>query len=131
MGLDTSHNCWHGPYSSFTRWRHKLAEVAGYSIVKVEGDHIPQVMIDWGHITDANLHGQWEKTPEDPLIVLIAHHDHDGEIHPAQAIPLADRLEALLPLLSDEGFDDHARKTRQFIDGLRDAAAEGEAVDFH
>lgn len=21
MGLDTSHDCWHGAYSAFTRWR--------------------------------------------------------------------------------------------------------------
>lgn len=28
MGLDTSHNCWHGAYSAFHRWRCKLAEVA-------------------------------------------------------------------------------------------------------
>lgn len=29
MGLDTSHDCWHGAYSAFHRWRQKLAEVAG------------------------------------------------------------------------------------------------------
>ncbi len=30
MGLDTSHDCWHGgPYSAFTRWRRELAKVAG------------------------------------------------------------------------------------------------------
>jgi hypothetical protein len=30
MGLDTTHDCWHGAYSAFMRWRRKLAEVAGY-----------------------------------------------------------------------------------------------------
>ncbi len=25
MGLDTSHDCWHGPYSQFMRWRTWLA----------------------------------------------------------------------------------------------------------
>lgn len=29
MGLDCSHNAWHGAYSAFMRWRIKLAEVAG------------------------------------------------------------------------------------------------------
>src|SRR5437016_2133419 len=29
MGLDTTHDCWHGAYSAFMRWRTKLAEVAG------------------------------------------------------------------------------------------------------
>ena len=28
MGLDCSHNAWHGAYSAFMRWRQKLADVA-------------------------------------------------------------------------------------------------------
>lgn len=30
MGLDVSHDCWHGAYSAFMRWRRKLAEVAEF-----------------------------------------------------------------------------------------------------
>lgn len=29
MGLDTSHDCWHGSYSSFHRWRCMIAQEAG------------------------------------------------------------------------------------------------------
>ena len=29
MGLDSTHNCWHGAYSAFMRWRQMLAQVAG------------------------------------------------------------------------------------------------------
>ena len=29
MGLDTSHDCWHGAYSAFMRWRQMLAQAAG------------------------------------------------------------------------------------------------------
>lgn len=25
MGLDVSHDAWHGAYSAFTRWRHEIA----------------------------------------------------------------------------------------------------------
>lgn len=30
MGLDTTHNAWHGAYSAFMRWRTEIARVAGY-----------------------------------------------------------------------------------------------------
>jgi hypothetical protein len=145
MGLDTSHGCWHGAYGAFSRWREKVAEVAGYAVWKViyddrmlsngTGFGTDTVMIDWGHVTDANLQGEWDETPADPLIVLIAHSDCDGVIKPEQAGPLADRLAELLPLLPDEvgaGHIGHWRTTtQQFIDGLRAAAAAGEEVDFH
>ena len=49
----------------------------------------------------------WAKTPEDALLVLLAHSPDDGEIWPAQAEPLANRLEELLPAISREsGMDD-------------------------
>lgn len=37
MGLDTSHDCWHGPYSQFMRWRTWLAAQIGYPIGLSEG----------------------------------------------------------------------------------------------
>jgi len=135
MGLDTSHNAWHGAYSAFGRWRDKVAETAGYAVVTVDKEPHPVVMIDWGHITKGNLYGQWEQTPPDPLLVLIAHSDCEGVIHPEQAASLADRLEGLLPLLeyADDGgghIGGYADKTRQFIRGLRDAVAANEPVEF-
>lgn len=135
MGLDTSHDCWHGAYSSFNRWREAVAVAAGYAVYDV-ADHrsgriVPTVMLDWGHIMLQNLLGDWEKPPHDPLIVLIAHSDCEGFIHPEHAGPLADRLEELLPLLNDDPIIGHQAKTRQFIAGLRAAVAAGEAVDFH
>lgn len=143
MGLDTTHGCWHGAYSAFSRWRDKLAEVAGYAIWSVidEPDEFGRgygrdtMMIDWGHVTDANLMGEWAETPADPLIVLIAHSDCDGVIHPEQAGPLATRLEELRPLLPEGEASGHIRnwrdKTQQFIDGLHEAVKAGEDVEFH
>ena len=29
MGLDTTHDCWHGAYSAFMRWRQEIARIAG------------------------------------------------------------------------------------------------------
>ena len=136
MGLDTTHDCWHGAYSAFTRWRNKLAEVAGYAFYKAGDPPIyDQPLIDWGHITTENSYGQWANTPPDPLIVLIAHSDCEGEIYPAQAGPLADRLEELLPLLPSDSTGGHIGvwkdKTQAFINGLRAAVAANEPVEFH
>lgn len=152
MGLDTTHDAWHGAYSAFTRWRNKLAEVAGYW---VEPGHIanyskpeipdtfiaPTVAIDWGHVTEANLDGKWATIPHnihgepDPLLILLAHRDESGWIFAEHCGPLADRLEQLLPQLDeidpDQGhIGDWRQKTERFINGLRTAAANGEDVEF-
>jgi hypothetical protein len=116
-----------------------LAEVAGYAVAKIvwdeDGLNSEQPVIDWGHITKGQLMGKWEETPDDPLLVLIAHSDCEGTIYPEQAGPLADRLEELLPRLPDEEAPGHighwGQKTQKFIDGLREAAAEGEPVEFY
>jgi hypothetical protein len=141
MGLWVSHDCWTGAYSAFSRWREQLARSAGYTIAKVtweDGDVFVNgrdyVLIDWGHVTPAQLMGEWDQTPADPLLVLIAHSDCEGVIHPAQAGPLADRLTELLPLLPEEialgHIGDWRMKTQAFIDGLRAAAEAGEDVEF-
>jgi hypothetical protein len=145
MGLDTSHDCWHGAYSAFSRWRNKLAEVAGYSFFKAgEPPIYDTACLDWGCINnilgDDLLTGTWPRIPvrpdgtPDALIVLLAHSDCEGKIQADMCAPLADRLEQLLPLLEGDGgghIGNYREKTQQFINGLRDAAANGEAVDFH
>ena len=139
MGLDTTHDCWHGAYSSFTRWRNELASVAGYQLATIEYDdgwRSETVLIDWGHLaTEETLAGKWSETPGDPLLVLIVHSDCDGGIYPEQAQVLADRLEELLPLLPSKNDAGHIgnwrNKTQQFIDGLREAFDNYEVVEFH
>lgn len=153
MGPDTTHDCWHGAYSAFTRWRDKLGEVAGYTYHHdvhelSEGTVMRSTRvtpdIDWGNIEATigrDLFGKWPAIPvrpdgtPDPLIVLLAHSDCEGEIQANFCAPLADRLEELLPLLGDEEGGGHigayADKTRTFIDGLRRAADLGEADGFH
>jgi len=141
MGLWVSHECWTGAYSAFSRWRERLARTAGYTVAKVTWEDADTfmnghdfVLIDWGHVTNEQLMGDWDETPADPLLVLIAHSDCEGVIHPAQAGPLADRLTELLPLLPDEvdrgHIGDWRTKTQAFIDGLRAAVEAGEDVEF-
>lgn len=132
MGLDCSHDCFHGAYSAFNRWRNELAKVAGYSFAKYDGMEAPS--IDWGHLPDETVFGEWARTPEDALVVLIAHSDCEGVIHPAQAEALAKRLEELIPLLPQEKdwghIGDWRAKTQQFVDGLRLAVERNEDVEF-
>lgn len=142
MGLDTSHDCWHGAYSAFGRWRQEVAKAAGYWVVPVTwpdmGYPTDTVMLEWHKYEDKNYKGEWDEVPHDPLLLLIVHSDCDGEIKPEHATLLADRLEGILPNLpEDEGMGHIARRggykgaTQKFIDGLREAAKANEPVDFH
>jgi len=143
VGLDTSHDCWHGSYAAFLRWRHTLAEAAGYKIreptpeERDAGVYSPSVDIHWEVFEPENYQGEWSFVPgDDPLLFLIVHSDCDGVIHPEQGIHIARRLEQLLPFLDGTEEIGHIRphmrgKTQQFIDGLKAAAAAGEDVDFH
>lgn len=143
MGLDTTHGCWQGAYSAFTRWRNQLAVSAGYELMHPTPQEISEgalpsskyPAIEWSGIEEKNFAGEWHRTPPDPLIVLIAHSDCDGVIHPAQAGPLANRLEELLPKLpeGDGGghIGDWREKTQRFVDGLREAVRAGEDVEFY
>lgn len=132
MGLDTTHDCWSGGYSSFNIWRDKLAEVAGYEMIVDEGKPAPK--IDWEVITPGNLNGDWERAPEDPLLILIAHYDCQGFIRAEYTKPLADRMAQLLPLLPDDEGPGHIgywkEKTQRFIEGLLSAHEANEDVEF-
>ena len=157
MGLDCSHNAWRGSYGAFMRWRLKLAEVAGLPPLELmEGFYEPldtkfsptlyhgPGTLDGADGPDtapylANLDDRlpirWESLKPSALHELLAHSDCDGEIPPDRCGPIADALEALIPLLPDENAGGHIgnwrAKTQQFVDGLRLAAADGEPMDFH
>ena len=120
MGLDTTHDCWHGPYSSFMRWREKLAAAAGLPPLReFEGyTDIPK----W----------KWSMLYADPLVALLNHSDCEGEIGVEYLLPLAARLEELAPALADDPiFPSDRKHALKFAAGLREAARKGEAVEFH
>src|SRR5574340_940621 len=110
MGLDTTHDCWHGSYGAFMRWRKKLAEVAGF-----------------GNLNDyEGFGGSALFDARNPLTPLLDHSDCDGEIPLGDLLPLAMALEGLLPALEAAGdggghIGGYADKTRTFIEGLRRA----------
>lgn len=124
MGLDTSHDCWHGPYSMFMRFRERLHWL-------IQSD--PRIPWDGQYrkgLREAWVDGVYNG-PE-PINSLMNHSDCDGEIPANECGPLADALEALLVRMPERGTYDEIRPaTLRFIAGLRRAAAAGEPVDFH
>lgn len=155
MGLDTTHDCWHGPYSSFNRWREAVQVAAGWPMQDVTGEYgqtyREATVVNWSAITDANIMGEWDALPEDPLIVLIAHSDCDGVIPVPALLPLADRLDEIAARMTvDQGqkpdtwlaesghserparatYDGELAATNRFAAGLRLAASLNEPVEF-
>lgn len=114
MGLDTSHDAWHGPYSSFQRWRREIAELAGLPPLDQMDGFCSGTGISWKGI----------KTP---LVYLLNHSDCDGQISAKRCAKIADELEALLPKMKDL---DTIEKTQQFIEGCRLAASKNEPLLF-
>ena len=138
MGLDTSHDCWHAPYSAFYRFRQALLRAAGLPLGpgkpwdSEDGEGLGE--IDWERAPKNGVDGEWgDEKPylkdgtHDPILFLVAHSDCDGVIHPQQGLLIAKRLEELLPTLES----DWHRAAQRWIDGLTLAADRGEDVDFH
>lgn len=121
MGLHVSHDCWTGSYSSFHTFRRALGEVAGY-----------------GHLDVSRHDVRWDEIPEtDPLRSLLAHSDCDDELAVEVLLPLAERLESLVPALRerDEASSGstsswHAAAAETFAEGLRRADDLGDVVVF-
>ena len=119
MGLDTTHNAWHGAYSAFNRWRGFLAELVGFEVTRER--------YQW-HGNDIGFERH------KPLAYLLGHSDCDGSIPVEAQIPLAEYLERLIAEYPDADLFGHVggwhAKTKQFADGLRLAHSLGEEVEF-
>jgi hypothetical protein len=99
--------------------------VAGYGIRDFReqgGPVIPN--LEWHCFTDDDLHGEWpDGAPDDPLIILLAHHEAAGRIKQDHASYLADRLEELSGVLMTLVDKRWALMTQQFVRGLRFAVS--------
>ena len=123
---------------AFMCWRQTIALHAGYCVWKVETTDMGMmdtIILDWGHLPEGYLHGEWLDLPADPLVALFVHADDEGYLLPQHCIPIADRLQELLPALAK--IPDHPGhignwvvKTEIFISALRKASIMGERVNF-
>lgn len=119
MGLDTSHDCWHGPYSSFHRFRRNLAQRIG---------------VDLDEYIGYSKTGTKELSSiEHDIMPLLNHSDCDGILTPEEAGRIAKGLQQILDSY-DESIPadwDMKDKIEQFRDGCLEAARYNETIDFH
>ena len=122
MGLDTTHNCWHGPYGSFSDFRYKLANLIGLDLDNFCG---------YNHNAD-NCIMMSRNTISHDIYPLINHSDCDGVLLIYECESIVDGLNDILlnnPDLknTDSYFYD---KIIQFRDGCLDAISKNEIVVF-
>ncbi len=119
MGLDTTHDCWHGPYSSFNKFRYRLAEQIGINLDDYAG-----------------YKGAGKKdlsTIDHGIMPLLNHSDCDGVLTVAECASIVTGLESILEKLPEptEPLDDFKENIEQFIKGCKDAIGKNEIVEFH
>lgn len=151
MGLDITHDTWHGAYSAFHRWRSEIAKCIGIPLDLMEGFYqdggtfdpfaLPKLQLkndslSLNGITKICEHLPllWDAFKPSPLHELLYHSDCDGIIEFEKCAAIADELEKLLPDLEANNQGGHignmADKTRQFIKGLRLAHSEKQNIEF-
>jgi ribosomal protein L32E len=123
MGLDTSHDAWHGPYSSFNTFRKWLAQKIGINLE----DYI-------GYGEDSATK---ELTSIDhKLIPLFNHSDCDGILTPEECKQIAEGIEDAIKdepedLSGNEYSFSNLNKAKQFRKGCLLAYSLNENIDFH
>lgn len=126
MGLDTSHNAWHGAYSSFNRFRYWLADKAGINLDEYYGYGSLKAKKELSSI-------------KHKIMPLLNHSDCDGELTPAECKQIAEGIDEILNGLSKEEIEhpentypfSNINKAKQFRDGCILAHSLNESIDFH
>ena len=139
MGLDTTHNAWHGSYGAFNVWRTEIAKCIGIPLSLMEGFYptdengygdplsLVKYQINGQALDQFERHGKnfplkWNAFKPNPLHELLYHSDCDGNIKWKKCKPIANELTKILSKLPDENFGGHIQdiknKTKIFIKGL-------------
>jgi hypothetical protein len=123
MGLDTTHDCWHGAYSSFNHFRHLLANQIGLNLDDYYGYITPQ-----GY-TNATKD---LKSIEHDIQPLLDHSDCDGKLTIRQCRRIVKGLNSILEnFKAKETYEGFKEEIIQFRDGCLDAISKKEQVEFH
>lgn len=137
MGLDTTHNAFHGSYSSFCIFRKAVAAAAGGSYPP----HDPSLKDSNGNPLRDDM---WyfdnavTTAKENPgLTAFLNHSDCDGFLTPSECKMIADEIEALLPKIDEQDYMGHTLGNgwismvgRQWIAGCRLAARKRQKLHF-
>lgn len=118
MGLDTTHDCWHGPYSSFNRFRYSLAEQIGVNLNEYDG---------YGGPGGKKL----EDIPHD-IMPLLNHSDCDGSLTVKESRKIIKGLDNILENFNEDLPCDYnfKEKITQFRDGCKDAVSRRQIIRF-
>lgn len=142
MGLDVSHDAWHGGYGLFHLWRQCLANAYGVPLELMEGFwdvkrlSQPDVIKYFTEFPKPPLPISWDavKVPE-AVKELLHHSDCDGEIDAKTCGELAKELKRILPKITSlfPRWTDADVKdlTKKFADGCEAAFKANEPLDFH
>ena len=122
MGLDISHDAFHGAYSAFNGFRQKIAKAIG-------GSYPPHTNKET--FPDDNLWyvpDSYSEETHPSLWLFLNHSDCDGEISWLDAAGVANALEQLLPDITklEDGTHNHIQREggyaaviKKFINGCR------------
>lgn len=113
MGLDTTHNAWHGPYSSFNRWREKLAK---------------KVNIDLRSMIGFGGYNVWDESKN--YYPLLYHSDCDGELTVDECKKTVEFLESIVNEFQPDPEWGTKEDILQFIKGCKDAISKNESIKF-
>ncbi|RYI30558.1 hypothetical protein EVU96_09080 [Bacillus infantis] len=133
MGLDTTHNAFHGAYSAFNTFRKFICESIGGSFPPHKDKTLKDGYWYFGEGYNTETHKG--------LTEFLAHEDCEGEISPEMCKVVADELESILPyveerartieahghILRDGGY---VAVTKRFIEGCRLAHERNEPLEF-
>lgn len=121
MGLDISHDAWHGAYSAFHRYRKEIANQIGLDLEKMEG-----------FCSEGGI--KWHLLKYRPIHDFLNHSDCEGYINWSKLSKIADDFEKILPNLVDLDGGGHIGnyhdKTKKLIEGMRLAYSNKEKLIF-
>ncbi len=119
MGLDTTHDAWHGPYGSFNQFRKWLASKIGINLDEYYG---------YGNGGTKKL----SSIPND-LKYLFDHSDCDGDITPLRCKKIAKAIDEVLKKVKEDDVITNYQKTNaiQFRNGCLKAFKKKEKLQFH
>jgi hypothetical protein len=147
MGLDTTHDAFHGAYSAFNSLRQEVCHAIGGSypphfLRNYDGDLAKDA--NGSVIYDRSLDEQRFYLPDDfteednpGVWEFLKHSDCDGDIAPELCSVMADELDKIVPKMREDGVGHIAARGGfravlvKFVAGLRAAAAEGVPLGFH